>query len=84
MWSRLPDYTPNREFGNALIDDFVAALTAACEERGVPVIDIHGVMSGEDGALPERYCSDGFIHLNQEGRRAVVDALYAYARDKGE
>ena len=80
----LPDYTANRGFGNPLIDEYAAALTAACEERGIPVIDVHSALSGEDGALPEEYCSDGFIHLSRAGREAVVKALYAYAMDKGE
>ena len=79
----LPDYTENRHFGNQLIDEFVESVKQACAERSVPVIDIHTVMSGEDGALPEGYCSDGFIHLSNAGRRAVVDALYQWAGDKG-
>ena len=80
----LPDYTPNRSFSNALIDDYAAALKSACEAEGIPVIDIHSALSGANGALPEEYCADGFIHLTREGRKAVVDALYAYARDKGD
>ena len=81
--SWLPDYTPNRDFSNALIGEYTAALTAACEERGIPVIDIHAALRDENGALPEEYCSDGFIHLSRAGREAVVSALYAYASDKG-
>ena len=80
---QLRDYTENRHFGNQLIDEFVESVKQACAERSVPVIDIHTVMSGEDGALPEGYCSDGFIHLSNAGRRAVVDALYQWAGDKG-
>jgi len=75
----LPDYTPNRNFGNELIDSFVSALIGMCEEQGIPCIDIHAAMENEAGVLPEEYCSDGFVHLNSAGSAAVVEALYEYA-----
>ncbi len=80
----LPDYTENRDFGNPLIEEFAQKLIAACEAAGVPYIDMHAAFSDENGALPEEYCSDNFIHLNEAGRKAAVDLLYTYARDKGD
>ena len=79
----LPDYTENRHFGNPLIEEFTEKLEKACAERNIPVIDIHSAMSDSEGALPEEYCSDGFIHLSNAGRRAIVEALYQWAGNRG-
>ena len=78
----LPDYTPNRAFGNELLDSFVEALIGMCEEQGVPYVDIHAALENESGVLPEEYCSDGFVHLNKTGAAAVVSVLYEYADGK--
>lgn len=78
----LPDYTENRDFDNALIDAFVGALTALCETRGIPVVDAHGPLENESGALPDEFCRDGYVHLNDAGAAAVVDELYAFAAGK--
>jgi lysophospholipase L1-like esterase len=78
----LPDYTENRDFGNALIDSFVAEVAAMCGSKGLECIDINAVLKDEDGALPKEYSRDGFVHINDEGSKAVVDALYAFADGK--
>ena len=78
----LPDYTPNRSFGNALIDAFVEALIGGCEARGIPYVDIHGALADENGALPEEWSRDQFVQLSNEGAQVVVDTLYAFASDK--
>lgn len=79
----LPAYTANRNFNNELIDEFVTALIDLCEQRGIPYVDIHACLSNEDGVLPDDFCRDGYLHLSNTGAQAAVDALYAFAADKG-
>ena len=77
--SWLPDYTVNRRFDNQLIGEFVAALGEMCREKGVPYVDAYALLADESGALPEGYCRDGYVHLNNAGAKIVVDALYQFA-----
>lgn len=77
--SWLPDYTTNRSFGNKRIDEFVNALVAMCDENEIAYVDAHSALQNEDGALPDEFCRDGYIHLNNAGSKVVVDALYAFA-----
>ena len=79
----LPSYTENRNFGNELIDEFVAALIDLCNQRGIPWVDLHACLSDEAGALPDDFCRDGYLHLSNAGAQVAVEALYAFAADKG-
>ena len=79
----LPSYTPNRNFNNALISDFVEALIQMCGSQGVPYVDIYQALQDGNGALPDSYCRDGFVHINDAGSKVAVDALYAFADGKG-
>ena len=79
----LPDYTANRNFNNALITDFVEALIRMCDSQGIPYINTHQALQGENGALPDSFCRDGFLHINDAGAKVVVDTLYAYADGRG-
>lgn len=78
----LPNYTPNRSFGNALISEFVDALIQMCNDRGIPYVDIHTALQDTNGVLPEKYCSDGFVHLSEAGSKAVVKELYRFAAER--
>lgn len=78
----LPDYTPNRNFGNALISEFVDALVQMCNDRGIPCVDAHTALQDANGALPDKYCSDGFVHLTDEGAKVVVEELYRFAAER--
>lgn len=80
MW--LPDYTANRKFGNELISEFVGALIEMCEDRGIPYVDAHTALQNEEGVLPDDYCRDGFIHLNNAGAKVVVEELYRFAAER--
>lgn len=75
----LPDYTANRNFGNALIGEFVDKLKAICPEWNIEYVDAYEALKDENGALPDDYCRDGFLHLNHRGASVVVDALEAFA-----
>ena len=75
----LPDYTANRNFGNALIGEFVDELKAICPEWNIEYVDAYEALKDENGALPDDYCRDGFLHLNHRGASVVVDALEAFA-----
>ena len=75
----LPDYTANRRFGNALIGEFVDALTQMCRENNIPCVDAYARLKNENGVLPDDYCRDGYIHLNHQGAAVVVEALEAFA-----
>lgn len=78
----LPDYTANRGFGNQLIDEFVTALTQMCREQGIPYVDAYESLKDENGALPDDFCRDGYIHLNHQGAAVVVDTLNAFAEGR--
>ena len=78
----LPDYTANRSFGNQLIGEFHAALTRMCRERGVPYVDAYEALKDENGALPDGFCRDGYVHLNHQGAAAVVQALEDFAQGR--
>lgn len=78
----LPDYTANRRFGNELIEDFVDALTQMCRENNIPYVDAYECLKNENGALPDDYCRDGYIHLNHQGAAVVVEALKAFAEGR--
>lgn len=78
--SWLPDYIPNKNFGNPLIDEFVEAVKLMCEDRGLPYVDLNTALKGGDNALPEEYCRDGFDHINDAGAAVVVSTLHEFAR----
>lgn len=78
----LPSYTANRHFGNALIEEFVGALTQACRTNNIPCVDAYNRLKNEDGALPDNYCRDGYVHLNHQGAAIVVEALEAFAEGR--
>lgn len=79
--SWLPSYIPNTEFGNPLIDEFVEAVKIMCAERNLPYVDLSTALKGENGALPEEYCGDGFDHLTYAGAAVIVATLRDYAKE---
>ncbi len=78
----LPSYTPNRSFGNKLIAEYVDALIQMCEKRGILYVDAHAALLDDNGALPDGYCRDGFVHLNDAGSEVVVEELYRFAEER--
>lgn len=78
----LPSYTPNRSFGNKLIAEYVDALVRMCDDRGIPCVDAHTALLDANGALPDNYCRDGFVHLNDAGSKVVVEELYRFAAER--
>lgn len=78
----LPSYTPNRSFGNKLIAEYVNALVEMCEDRGIPYVDAYAALLDGNGALPDDYCRDGFVHLNDAGSEVVVEELYRFAAER--
>lgn len=78
----LPDYALNRSFNNARISEFVAALADMCQDGGIPLVDAYECLVNENGALPDDWCRDGYVHLNSAGSARVVEALYAFAADR--
>lgn len=78
----LPTYTPNRSFGNKLISEYVDGLVQMCDTRGIPYVDAHTALLDDNGALPDNYCRDGFVHLNDAGSKVVVEELYRFAAER--
>lgn len=78
----LPAYVKNREFDNDLIADLVEKLKTVCDEKQVEFVDIHTALCGENGALDDSMCRDGYVHLNDVGAKVVVDTLYKFAEYK--
>lgn len=75
----LPSYVKNKDFNNELILDFVTRLKSLCEENGIDFVDIYTPLSNENGALDNDNCRDGYVHLNDNGSKIVVDTLYKFA-----
>lgn len=75
----LPEYLPNRHFGNELIGEYAAALVEMCKEMEIPCIDLYTALKDEHGALPDVYCLDGYVHLNDAGAATVVEILNDFA-----
>lgn len=80
----LPPYIANRSLNNVLIADFVSDLQNMCAENAIPCLDMHAALVDANGVLPDEYCRDGYIHLNDAGSRVAVDTLYAFAENQGE
>lgn len=78
--SWLPDYTTNRSFNNQLIGKYVEALIEMCVQEDIPYIDAYTALKGENNALPDNFCRDGFIHLNHQGAAVVVEAVESFAQ----
>lgn len=78
----LPDYTVNRRFDNELIRAFVDELRAVCPEWNIPYVDAYEALKDENGALPDDFCRDGYVHLNHQGASVVVEALKAFAEGR--
>lgn len=60
-------------------------LRKACTENGADFIDVFPLLSGDDGALKEEYCSDGYCKLTESGCKVILASLRYYAKErKGE
>lgn len=78
----LPAYVKNKGFNNELILDFVTRLKKLCDENGIETVDIYTPLCNENGALDDENCRDGYVHLNDNGSKIVVEALYKFAEYK--
>lgn len=56
-----------RDLNNQRLREYNDSLRALCRERGCSYLDLAPWFTGEDGGLPEEYCSDGYVHLTEEG-----------------
>lgn len=80
--SWIPKYTTNRDFGNRLIDAFVAELTARLEQSGYAYIDTHTALSNAQGFLPDDWCRDGYVHINDTASAVLLDTVCEYLKQK--
>lgn len=53
-----------------------ALIMESCIERGIPVADLYGATSNEDGKLKKAYSSDE-VHLSGEGYAAVASTIFS-------
>jgi len=75
----LPPYCANKDFGNALIDEFNEAVIKMCGSRGLAYVDLNSILKDGNNAMPDDYSRDGYVHLSNDGAKIVVDALYDFA-----
>ena len=78
--SWIPKYTTNQDFGNRLIDAFVTQLTARLEQSGYAYIDTHTALSNEKGYLPDDWCRDGYVHINDTASAVLLDTVCEYLK----
>ena len=45
-------------------------------------MDTYESLKDENGAWPDNFCRDGYIHLNHQGAAVVVDALNAFVEGR--
>ena len=80
--SWIPKYTTNQDFGNRLIDAFVTQLTARLEQSGYAYIDTHTALSNEQGYLPDDWCRDGYVHINDTASAVLAETVCEYLKQK--
>lgn len=64
---------------NANMDSFNARLKTFAVEHGCHFLDIAPYMKDANGALVSAYCSDGYVHLTDEGVEVWVKVLKDFA-----
>jgi lysophospholipase L1-like esterase len=67
---------------NANIDAFNDALKAMCGERGVEWIDTSAPFKDDANCLRSDFTSDNYVHFNNSGSAAWLNALRSFAMDK--
>jgi hypothetical protein len=50
-------------FNNATIKEFNSLLEKYAQPWGATYVDLSGILTNEQGALPESYSSDGYVHM---------------------
>ena len=55
-----------------------------CEALGIRYVDLATGLKGENGLLPPAYCSDGLVHLNDEGYEIFARELLDFAQAEYE
>ena len=68
----------------ASINLFNQHLEALCKEEGIDFVDVAGWLKNDDGFLTGHYSNDKKVHLNQQGLKLMVQALYYYAAEQME
>lgn len=80
--SWIPKYTTNQSFGNKCIDAFVTELTVRLEQSGYAYIDTHTALSNAQGYLPDDWCRDGYVHINDTASAVLLDTVCEYLKQK--
>ncbi len=55
-----------------------------CESLGISYVDLASGLKNENGLLPEKYCADGLVHLNDDGYEIFARELLDYAQAEYE
>lgn len=79
----LPWYCRNENFGSVLLNELADALKTMCAGKKIDCIDTNAAIRNADGHLPDQYCSDGYVHLNDAGAEILVQAMEAFAEQRG-
>ena len=67
---------------NSELDRFNAMLKEICESEGYDYVDIASPMKRQDNSFRPELSSDRYVHMNNDGSRVWIGALYAFARQK--
>lgn len=65
---------------NARIDSMNAKIQSMCSSLGLTYINIADALKDSGGGLVPSYSGDGYVHFNNTGYAAMVDALRAFAK----
>ena len=49
-----------------------------CRERGVPYLDVHSLLAGDDGYLRPEYQNDEYLHLTAAAYAVILNNLRSY------
>lgn len=66
-------------YDNDLFDQYNDALEQFCLEKGYTFVDIAPYFKDYTNGLPNKYSSDGFVHISYDGAAAWERVLKAYA-----
>jgi|GEM_PF-2311619 len=76
----LPWYCTNENFNNTLIDEYIADLISMCTARGMKYVDLNSHLKNDQNALPNEWCRDDFVHLNDSSSAVIVKLLQEFAK----
>ncbi|MDO5112255.1 MAG: GDSL-type esterase/lipase family protein, partial [Clostridia bacterium] len=69
------------QLSNATLDALNAELKTLAQQSGAGFIDVATALKNGGAGMEPAFSSDQYVHINEAGAQAWIDALYTYARE---